>query len=219
MFHDKKPRCPLIHPLVGGLLLLFALPHAGAQQSRPPKPLAVLLPPTQQGEPDSQPLAISLDTVLRLAQDQNGQVAIARQRLQEAYAQQDLAAKKWIPDLTIGTAYYRHEGGIQDFEGQLIHSSYGSLFAGLEMRGKLDLRETGYQRIDADAQGLATKRRRSASLRAKRCSMRPAPISMFSLPAAALSSRWKAKSDLPIWPRSRKHSPRSIPACAWNWYA
>ena len=95
-------------------------------------------------------LPISLDTVLRLAQDRNGQMGIARQRLQEAFAQQDLAAKQWLPELTIGTAYYRHEGGIQDFTGQLIQSSYGSLFAGLEMRGKLDLREAAYKRIDAE---------------------------------------------------------------------
>jgi outer membrane protein TolC len=95
-------------------------------------------------------LPISLDTVLRLAPDRNGQMAGARQRLEEAFAQQALAAKKWLPDLTVGAAYYRHEGGIQDFTGQLIHSSYGSLFAGLEMRGKLDLREAAYQRIDAE---------------------------------------------------------------------
>ncbi len=95
-------------------------------------------------------LPMSLDTVLRLAQDRNGQMGIARQRLQEAFAQQDLAAKQWLPELTIGTAYYRHEGGIQDFTGQLIQSSYGSLFAGLEMRGKLDLREAAYKRIDAE---------------------------------------------------------------------
>src|SRR6202035_4668613 len=68
----------------------------------------------------------------------------------EAFAQEDLAAKKWLPDVTVGTGYYRHEGGIQDFTGQLIRSSYGSLFAGLEMRGKLDLRDAAYQRIDAE---------------------------------------------------------------------
>jgi outer membrane protein TolC len=95
-------------------------------------------------------LPISLDTVLRLAQDQNGQIAIARSRLQEAFAQKDVAAKKWLPDVSVGTAYYRHEGGIQDFTGQLIRSSYGSVFSGLEMRGKLDLREAAYLRIDAE---------------------------------------------------------------------
>ncbi len=52
--------------------------------------------------------------------------------------------------MSVGTAYYRHEGGIQDFNGQFLHSSYGSLFAGLEMRGKLDLREAAYKRIDAE---------------------------------------------------------------------
>jgi outer membrane protein TolC len=104
----------------------------------------------QQAAPTAaQPLPISLDTVLRLAQDRNGQMGIARQRLEEANAQQDLASKKWLPDLSIGTAYYRHEGGIQDFTGELVRSSYGSLFAGVEMRGKLDLREAAYQRIDA----------------------------------------------------------------------
>ena len=134
--------CRRLHLLAVAILL----PSITSAQS----PRAVLLPPVSSTEPAAQPLPISLDTVLRLAQDQNGQMAIARQRLQEAFARQDLAAKKWLPELTIGTAYYRHEGGIQDFDGQFIHSSYGSLFAGLEMRGKLDLRETAYQRIDAE---------------------------------------------------------------------
>src|SRR5262245_14122722 len=62
-------------------------------------------------------LPISLDTVLRLAQDQNGRINIARLRLQEAFAEEDLAAKRWLPQITVGPAYYRHEGGIQDFNG------------------------------------------------------------------------------------------------------
>src|SRR5690242_4130242 len=56
-------------------------------------------------------LPISLDTVLRLGQDQNGKVALAREQLHEAFAGQDLAAKRWLPDLFLGTSYYRHEGG------------------------------------------------------------------------------------------------------------
>jgi outer membrane protein TolC len=51
-----------------------------------------------------------------------------RQRLEEAFAQQELAAKKWLPDLSVGTAYYRHEGGIQDFNGQLIRSILNKSF-------------------------------------------------------------------------------------------
>ncbi|HWY88885.1 MAG TPA: TolC family protein, partial [Gemmataceae bacterium] len=131
-------------------MLLIALSRAAAQELPHPALARLGAPIIQQDvQTSSQALPISLDTVLRLAQERNGQMGIARQRLEEANAQQDLAAKKWLPDLTIGTAYYRHEGGIQDFTGELVRSSYGSLFAGVEMRGKLDLREAAYQRIDA----------------------------------------------------------------------
>jgi outer membrane protein TolC len=131
-------------------LLLIALTRAAAQELPHPALARLGAPLIQQDvQTSSQALPISLDTVLRLAQERNGQMGIARERLAEANAQQDLAAKKWLPDLTIGTAYYRHEGGIQDFTGELVRSSYGSLFAGVEMRGKLDLREAAYQRIDA----------------------------------------------------------------------
>jgi outer membrane protein TolC len=94
-------------------------------------------------------LPISLDTVLRLAQDQNGKLDVAREKLHEAIVEEELAAKAWLPDLYLGTSYYRHEGGIQDFDGRLIHSSFGALFAGVELRGKLDLRDAAFQKIDA----------------------------------------------------------------------
>jgi outer membrane protein TolC len=146
---------------LGGAVLIFVLARVNAQEAPHQLKARLGLPqadmpqsgasdPRQDREPHVKTLPISLDTVLRLAQDRNGQMAIARQRLEETFAQEDLAAKKWLPDVTVGTGYYRHEGGIQDFTGQLIRSSYGSLFAGLEMRGKLDLREAAYQRIDAE---------------------------------------------------------------------
>ena len=86
-------------------------------------------------------------------------MAIARQRLEEALAQSDLAKKKWIPDLTVGTAYYRHEGGIQDFTGELVRSSYGSLFAGHGMRRQARRARGGLlQPHRCGPQGLATKK-------------------------------------------------------------
>lgn len=136
---------------LGSALLWLTLAQADAQERYEILRLSLPQPVAQANpEPTTKTLPISLDTVLRLAQDQNHQTGIARQKLEEAYTQQDLAAKRWLPDVTVGTAYYRHEGGIQDFTGQLIHSSYGSLFAGVEMRGKLDLRDAAYQRIDAE---------------------------------------------------------------------
>lgn len=94
-------------------------------------------------------LPVGLDTVFRLAEDQNAQVAIAREKVREAYADKNVAAARWLPDLWVGTAYYRHEGGIQDFTGALIHSSYGSMFAGMELNSQFDVREFAYQKVNA----------------------------------------------------------------------
>src|SRR4029077_6153440 len=46
--------------------------------------------------------------------------------------------------------YYRHEGGIQNEDGTLTESSFGSLFAGTEIRGRFDLREAVFQKVDAE---------------------------------------------------------------------
>ena len=95
---------------------------------------------------------ITLDAVLRLAETQNGQTAIAREKLQEAFANQDVAAKAWLPDLWVGGSYYRHEGGISNEDGTITRSSFGSLFGGMELGGRLDLRESVYKRMDAQRQ-------------------------------------------------------------------
>ena len=102
-------------------------------------------------------LQIDIYSVLKLAQDHNGQIALGIEKLNEAQANQDLAAKRWLPDITIGNSYYRREGGIQDFYGNLVKSSCGSDFAGVELNGKLDLRELVYSKIEAERQVLQQK--------------------------------------------------------------
>src|SRR5262249_34333711 len=80
-----------------------------------PSPLAPLPQGAREEQPAVKQLPIGLDTVLRLAEEQNGQVALAREKVQEAYADQDLARKSaWLPAVNVGTAYYRHEGGTQN---------------------------------------------------------------------------------------------------------
>ena len=96
----------------------------------------------------SHALPIGLDTVFRLAEEQNPQVALARARVREAYAEKEVASR-WLPDIYVGTAYYRHEGGIQNEDGTLTHSSTAAMFAGLEIDGKLDVREFAYQKVNA----------------------------------------------------------------------
>jgi outer membrane protein TolC len=95
---------------------------------------------------------IGLDTVFRLAEDQNPQVRLAREKVREAYAERGIAKTRWLPELWIGSAYYRHEGGIQDFTGPLLRSSTGALFGGVELNGRLDLRDLAYQQVNAQRQ-------------------------------------------------------------------
>jgi outer membrane protein TolC len=134
-------------------------PTAPAHQSAEPAPKPV---PPSRAEATAAPTAasarpiadkvlpIDLDTVLHLAEAQNVQVALAREKLHESEAEQSLADLSWLPDIHAGTAYYRHEGGIQNEDGTITHSSFGSMLAGVDLAGRLDLRNSAYQRINAE---------------------------------------------------------------------
>jgi outer membrane protein TolC len=98
----------------------------------------------------AQSLPVSMDTIFRLAQDQNTQVQLARERVRGACADLDVATLGWLPHLYVGPAWYRHEGGISDEVGQLVHSSYSALFGGLEVDGLVDLRAYAYQKVKAE---------------------------------------------------------------------
>jgi outer membrane protein TolC len=98
----------------------------------------------------TKPVPISLDVVLRLAQDQNARIGLARERVEEAFAEKDVAARRWLPDLYVGPSYYRHEGGIQNPDGTFVHSSFGSFFGGVEINGQLDFRDAVFQRVNAE---------------------------------------------------------------------
>lgn len=123
------------------------LPAAQANGDAEAAPLAAPRPVAEVAEPTFLP--ISLETVFRLAEEQNPQIALVRERVREACAEQHLADARWLPDLYVGPAFYRHEGGIQDFNGNLIHSSTGAFFAGMEMNTQFDPREFTYQKVNA----------------------------------------------------------------------
>jgi outer membrane protein TolC len=46
--------------------------------------------------------------------------------------------------------YYRHEGGIQDFQGNLVHSSTQALYPGLTLESELDFREATFRQIKGE---------------------------------------------------------------------
>jgi outer membrane protein TolC len=123
-----------------------ALAQVATTRAAPPEVVEAAPPPAE-----TKVLPIGLDTVLRLAEGQNGQVELAREKVREAYADQDLAKSAWLPAINVGTAYYRHEGGIQNEDGTLTHSSFGGMLAGVEVLGRLDLREAVFAQVKAES--------------------------------------------------------------------
>jgi hypothetical protein len=104
--------------------------------------------------PDHEPklVPINLDTVLRLAEEQNTQLALGREKVYEAQLHKSLADKAWLPDVYVGVDYWRHEGGIVDpATGNLAQPSFGALFGGTEIKSTLDLRELTYQKVKAES--------------------------------------------------------------------
>jgi outer membrane protein TolC len=93
---------------------------------------------------------IALETIFRLAEQQNAKIGVARARVEEASAASELAAKGWLPSLYVGTSFYRHEGGISNEDGRITRSSFSSLFGGLELTSKLDLKEYAYEKVNAE---------------------------------------------------------------------
>lgn len=91
---------------------------------------------------------VSLDAIFRLAEAQNARVAQAREKLNESLLVQEMNCRCWLPNTYAGIAYYRHEGGIQQEDGTLIHSSTGALVPGLTIQADLDLRESTFRQLN-----------------------------------------------------------------------
>jgi outer membrane protein TolC len=128
--------------------------------SLPAAPLAASLPAAPLAASPAAPakvLPVSIDAVLRLAEGQNVQVVLARERIRQACAEQDVAAKALLPAVNVGVGYWRHEGGIQLQEGPLIRSSTQALLGGLDVLARLDVRAAAFARLDAERKLLQQK--------------------------------------------------------------
>src|SRR5579864_1263475 len=79
------------------------------------------VPPSKAQEPQSaagvQP--IDLPTTLKLAGANNLDLALTREALVQAEAQNDAATLGFLPDLVGGVGYYKHNGAIQDVSGNV----------------------------------------------------------------------------------------------------
>ncbi len=73
---------------------------------------------------------IDLPTALRLAGANNLQIALARERVNQAMARALAARALWIPSLNAGVVYNNHSGRLQATDGQVLEVSRSSLFVG-----------------------------------------------------------------------------------------
>lgn len=140
-----------------GLFILWAVTTDGwAQSNQPPRPPVspgpgrapdALPPPDRQPEragavaivppPPTPPsiLAhevrpIDLSTTLRLANVQNPELNIARQRILEAAAMRQLAAAYFLPSINPGMNFDAHSGTLQQSNGNILALNRSALYVG-----------------------------------------------------------------------------------------
>jgi outer membrane protein TolC len=75
--------------------------------------------PTAGGKPHP----INLPTAMKLGNARNLDIQLASRQLQVSAAQLQAAKVLWLPNLIFGTDYYRHDGQIQDIQGQVFGTS------------------------------------------------------------------------------------------------
>src|SRR5262245_24037433 len=88
-----------------------AIPAAPAAAAKPIKPVSHT-EPAPPAIPAPKEIPITLDAVLRLAEEHNPRIAQAREKLHESHLTMEQGSTGWIPNVYAGIAYYRHEGGI-----------------------------------------------------------------------------------------------------------
>jgi outer membrane protein TolC len=82
-------------------------------------------------EPELQVLPIDLATALQLSGSRPIDVQLAQEGVRGATASLLQARALWLPSITIGGDYYRHDGDIQDSSGAIVNDSHSSLMFGL----------------------------------------------------------------------------------------
>ena len=77
------------------------------------------------------PYRIDLSTALRLADADNTQIALAKERVKQAEAELTLARVLILPDLSAGASYNHHDGPLQETNGNILDVKRSSGYAGL----------------------------------------------------------------------------------------
>jgi len=105
-----------------------------AQSGITPPPETVYSAPRPPAKPAAEPddaiYPITLSAALKLAGSRPLDIAIADRQVELAAKQLDRARLAWVPNIVVGVDYFRHEGGQQNFAGDVVRSSRGSYMVG-----------------------------------------------------------------------------------------
>ncbi|MEO5802291.1 MAG: TolC family protein, partial [Verrucomicrobiota bacterium] len=95
---------------------------------------------------------VDLPTVLRLANAQNLDIQIAREKLNEAKANHTSAVSQFFPWIAPGISYRRHDNLIQAVDGELINVHKQSYAPGVTLAAQVDIGEAIYKNLAAKQQ-------------------------------------------------------------------
>ena len=92
---------------------------------------------------------IDLPTAIRLAGANNLEIALVRERVHEAYAQAGIAQEQFLPTVSPGIGYYRHEGRIQGTRGNVLDVDKNNFSTGASLDVRLAPGEAMFQTLAA----------------------------------------------------------------------
>jgi outer membrane protein TolC len=128
---SPSPQPPAISSLITPTGMMAPVQLAAYDAERNQSALAVTKnapPPPSPAPTSSDPMPIDLPTALRLVNANSPTIALARDRVREAYLTQRQAELAWLPDLRAGPTYDRHDGRDQNSNGTIFEVSKQNLF-------------------------------------------------------------------------------------------
>jgi len=123
----KPPALPILNDEADSPSVITVSAQDSSAENAKPDVSAIERP---ESESTSTGYTLNLDSVLALADAQNPNVALARERINEAYARVDRAEALWYPSLRAGLNYNHHEGQIQDVAGNVFNTNRSSFYGG-----------------------------------------------------------------------------------------